>query len=190
MPGRIWKPTTPARSCDSFLLLAHGLATLDAVLRPERLVVVVLGDGGRAFGQHDPGLLGCREYVHAGRKPVRVVEGPDAHEAHAVPAAAVVAPHGDAALRAAPDLLSLPALARRGHHLRLARQDLHALGLDHRVQRKRGTGLPLAPAAMATVHEERRGGHPVAHETAVAAAVEGLAHLRRFPAAFFARSER
>ena len=118
--------------------------------------------------------------MDVGRQAVRLVERADAHEAHRVAGAGVVAPQRDAALRAARDLLALAAVRRRVDDVGLAVQQAHAVGLDHRVERERRAGLALAPAAMAAVHEQRLARHAVAHRAAGAAALEresiGLGH--------------
>ncbi len=148
-------------------------ASLEARLRPVRVAVVVLVRRGHAGRDHDPRLLRHREDVDVGRQAVGLVERADAHETHRVAGARIVAPDRDAAMRAAADLLSPAALGRRRHHVDFAMGELHAVGLDHRVQRVRGSGLALAPAAVAAVDEQRRGRHPVAHVATRASAVEG-----------------
>ena len=51
-------------------------------------------------------------------------------------------------------------------------QQLDAIRFNHRVQRERGPGFPLAPAAVAAMHEQGPGRHAVAHSPAGAAAFE------------------
>ena len=89
-----------------------------------------------------------------------------------VAAAAVVAPQRDATLGTARDPLALAGQRRRVDHLDLALEQLHAIGLDHRVERERRAGLALAPAAVAAVDVERAAGQAVADGAAGAAAVE------------------
>src|SRR5207245_4648276 len=83
----------------------------------------------------------------------------------------VVAPDRDTATGAAGALLDLGAVGRRVDDLDLASEQLHAVGFDHGVQREGSAALALAPAAVAAVNEKRLRRHPVAHETAGAAAV-------------------
>ena len=82
----------------------------DALVLP---LVGRLDDAGGqgAFGQGHPGLLGGGEDVHVRRQQVGVVEGAHAHEGDAGPAAAVVAPQRDVAMRASCDLLAGTAVA-------------------------------------------------------------------------------
>src|SRR5205814_6172917 len=128
-------------------------------------------DRRRARRQHDPGLLGHRVDVDVRRKAVRLFERADADEAHLVAGAAVVAPQCNAALRAAPYLLPDAALRWRVHQLRFAAEQLHAVGLDQRVQRESRARLALAPAAVTAMHEHRSAGEAIAHAAAGAAAV-------------------
>src|SRR5262249_34949922 len=125
--------------------------------------------------------LALGEDVHAGRELVGVVERAHAHEAHELPAAAVMAPQCDAAPGASRDQLALAAFAGRVDQLDLAAQILHAIGFGHRVERERRTRLALAPAAVAAIDEERAALHAVADVLAVAAAFErfggGAAHF-------------
>jgi hypothetical protein len=67
--------------------------------------------------------------------------------------------------------LPLTAVGGRIDHLDLALNELYPLGFDHGVQRKRSSGFPLTPAAVAAVHEERLGHHSKTNEAASAAAV-------------------
>src|SRR3546814_2944480 len=70
------------------------------------------------------------------------------------------------------DLLPLAAVRWRIDDLRRGAQQRHAIRLDHRIQRERRTGLTLAPAAMAAMHEQRFRFEPVAHEAAITAAFD------------------
>src|SRR6267378_3452771 len=155
---------------------------LEAFLRPVLVALVVLLDRGHIRRKHDPELLRRSEDVDIGRQAIRLIERPDADEAHDIPAAAVVAPQGDTASRAAGDLLSLSAVRGGVHHLRLALQQNHAIGLDHRVQREGRPALALAPAAMTAVNEHRLAGHPVAHRTAGAVALQREGFIVSHPA--------
>lgn len=164
---------------------AQRLAAGQALGRPGLPRVVVFGDCRRAFGQHDPGLLGGSEDVDVGRQAVGIVERADAHEAHGVAGTAIVAPHRDAARGAAPDLLAAAARRRRHHRLRLAAQQLDAIGLDHGVERECRAGLALAPAAVTAMHEQRLCRHAISDLPAGAAAFvdRGVAgHDARLPA--------
>ena len=141
--------------------------------RPQRRAAVVLRDGRHAFGQQHPGLLRRREDVDVGRKVVRRVERAHADEAQ-LRIAAVVAPQRDAAGRAARDALALAAVGRRVDEVGRPAQQLHAVGLDQRVERERRARLALAPAAVAAVHVHGPRMQPVAHGTAAATPIEGL----------------
>src|SRR3546814_15136548 len=83
-----------------------------------------------------------------------------------------MAPQHDPASRTARDLLPLAAVRWRIDDLRRGAQQRHAIRLDHRIQRERRTGLTLAPAAMAAMHEQRFRFEPVAHEAAITAAFD------------------
>src|SRR3546814_13867796 len=85
------------------------------------------------------------------------------------------------ATRAAGDFLALAAGARRHHHFWRALQNRHPVRLDEGVQHEGGAGFPLAPAAVAAVHDERRRRHAVADFAAVAAAFVGVARLCHLP---------
>src|SRR4051794_26746308 len=95
--------------------------------------VVVLRHRWRSGRQEDPWLLRRREDVDVGRQPTRVVERADADEADRIAGAGIVAPHGDAAARAARDALAGAARRRRLDELGLAAQQLDAVRLDQRV---------------------------------------------------------
>src|SRR6267378_181100 len=158
---------------------------LEAFLRPVLVALVVLLDRGHIRRKHDPELLRRSEDVDIGRQAIRLIERPNADEAHDIAPAAVVAPQGDTASRAAGDLLSLSAVRGSVHHLRLALQQDHAVGFNHGVQREGRPGFTLAPAAMTTVNEHRLAGHPVAHCTAGAVALQRersiVSHQASFP---------
>src|SRR5262245_13757207 len=83
-----------------------------------------------------------------------------------------MAPHCDAAVRAARDLLAVAAVGRRVDQLGRIAEHADAIHLDHRVERERRTGLALAPAAVAAMDEQRPRLHAVAHALAIAAAFE------------------
>src|SRR3546814_3703283 len=83
-----------------------------------------------------------------------------------------MAPQHDPASRTARDLLPLAAVRWRIYDRRRGAQQRHAIRLDHRIQRERRTGLTLAPAAMAAMHEQRFRFEPVAHEAAITAAFD------------------
>src|SRR5450755_933571 len=157
------------------LALQQRLSALETLGTPELLAVVILVDGDGARRQNDPRLLRARVDVDVGRQPIRLVQRADTDEAHGVAAAAIVAPDGDAASRAARDLLSGAALRWRHDDLGLTREDDDAVGLDQGVERERRARLALAPAAVAAVHDQRRARHPIANRAAGAAALEGEA---------------
>src|SRR5207248_103027 len=90
--------------------------------------------------------------------------------------AGVAAEDRDLAGRAAEDPLLLAAAARNVDRLRLAREQLDAVGLDQQVDDERAAGLPLAIQAVAAVREERLGRKPVANLSAPAAAFEHVGH--------------
>src|SRR5271166_115534 len=78
------------------------LAPREAFRRPQRLRIVIGLACRNVRGQGDPGQLGARVDVDVGGKPERLVERADAHETQGL-AAAVMAPDGDLARRAAMD---------------------------------------------------------------------------------------
>src|SRR5262249_42035330 len=63
--------------------------------------------------------------------------------------------------RATEDQLRPAVVPRRLHRLRLASEQLDAVGLDQEVDHKRASGLPLAVEAVAAMDKERLGGQPV-----------------------------
>src|SRR5436190_20774854 len=91
---------------------------LEAFLRPVLVALVVLLDRRRTRWKHDPRLLRRGEDMDIGLHAMRLVERPDADEAHDIPPAAVVAPQADTARQAAGDPLPLSAARGRVHHLR------------------------------------------------------------------------
>src|SRR6478735_10769206 len=103
--------------------------------------------------QHYPRLLGRSENMDVRRQPVGLVESADAHEADRIAASAIVAPQRDAALRTTADALALAAVRRRIDDFDAALQQLHSIAFQQRIQRERGAGLALAPAAVTTMHE-------------------------------------
>src|SRR6185312_1708245 len=147
---------------------------IQAVLRPMLLPVVILRHRRHAGWQQHPWLLRGGEDVDVGRETIGIVQRAHAHEADRVAGTAVVTPQRDAAVRAAGDLLASAAVGRRRHPFGFAGQQEHPFRLDHRVERERAAGFALAPAAMAAVHEQRRGGQAIAHRATVAAAVENM----------------
>src|SRR5450432_1576604 len=111
--------------------------------------------------------------MHVRLLGIRFVERSHPHEAHAIAGAGIVTPQCHEALRATRDALALAAVGRRIDHLNAAGQQLNAIRLDHCVQYKGAAGFPLAPTAMATVHEEWLAGHAIANVAAAAAALLG-----------------
>src|SRR5262249_40059586 len=150
---------------------------------PVLLLAVVLGYRGRTRRERDPRLLGGREDVDVRREAIRLFQGADANEANRVARARVVAPHGDAAPRAAGDPLSLAAVRRRVDDLWRALDEQDAVSLHESVQRERRARLTLTPPAVAAVHHEGSPDHAVTHGAARAAARVGFVfagrHLRR-----------
>ena len=100
------------------------------------------------------------------------VERADTDKAHGVTCARIVAPDRDTTFRTTRDFLSLAAVRWRVDQFNVAMKERHSIALDHRVERERGSGFALAPAAMTAVDEHRARRHPIAHVAAGAAAVE------------------
>ncbi len=147
-------------------------APLEALRRPLLLELVVLVEGAGVGGEPDPGQLRAHVDVHVGPDRVRPVQRRDPQEAE-LRTAAVVAPDGDLADRAAVDVVRAAALGGHRDRHRLAGEDLDAIRLDQRVDREGAAGVPLAVGAVAAVHEHRVRGQPVADRAAVAGAFEG-----------------
>lgn len=101
-------------------------------------------------------------------KKVWVVQGANADEIDERSAPGVVAPNRNLAPGAAGDALSFAACRRRIDVLGRLPQLGDPIRLDQRIERKRCPRFALTPAAMATVHKQRGGFHPVAHGAAVA----------------------
>jgi hypothetical protein len=93
-----------------------------------------------------------------------LVERAAANEPHL--GRSVVAENGDLAGRAAEDPLLAAVGAGHLDRLRVARQQLHAVGLDQQVDDEGASGLPLAVQAMTAMDEERIGRKPVANRSA------------------------
>jgi hypothetical protein len=129
------------------------LTTRQTLSGPVLLAIVVLEHRWCSWRQNHPGLFGRSENVYVRRQVVRFVERSDADKSYGRPCARVVAPHGDAAVRAAGDLLALTTLRRCVDNLRLGAEQRDSVGFDHRVQGKGRTRLSLAPTAVATVNE-------------------------------------
>ena len=107
-----------------------------------------------------------------GRETVGVIQGTHAQKAHGLTGPGVMTPQGDAAAGAAGDLLPLAAVGRGVDDFDLALQQLQPVSLYEGIQGEGRTGLALAPAAVAAMHEQGRGRHAIAHGVAGAAAVE------------------
>src|ERR1700752_3098075 len=101
--------------------------------------------------------------MNIGRQVIGFVESADAHEAHRVACARIVAPKSDAARRTADDLLSFSAIRWRVYGLGRAFQQDHMVGSDQSVQCEGRSRFTLTPAAMTAVHEQRFGRHSLAH---------------------------
>src|SRR5690242_7732997 len=129
--------------------------------------------------------------MDVGRKGVGIIKSPYADEADLVAGAAVIAPQSDAARGAPADQLAFAAVRRCVDGLRCAREQQHAVRLDHRVECERRAGLSLAPSAMAAMDEQRLARHVVADGTTGAATLEGLTHnnLSLFLSALCARGK-
>jgi hypothetical protein len=83
----------------------------------------------------------------------RLVERAAADEAHLRPPVLAVDRH--LTVRAAVDPLGAPVVAWHVDRLRLAGEQLDAVGLDQQVDHERTPGLALAVQAVAAVHEHR-----------------------------------
>src|SRR5262249_6783061 len=94
--------------------------------------------------------------------------------------ARIVAPDRDLADRAARDALALAAGRGRINDLGLGLEMLDPVKLVHRIERMRGAGLALAPAAVAGVPDHRPAGQPIADIPARASSFHGVP-LNTFP---------
>ena len=97
-----------------------------------------------------------RENVDVRRTEISVVHGADANEPDGGTGLRVVAPNCDPASRAASDLLAFA--ARRGRHddFGLSGGVYDTIGFIESVERMRGSGLALAPAAMTGMNNQWR----------------------------------
>src|SRR6266508_446416 len=111
--------------------------------------------------------------MNIGRQAIGFVESADAHEAHSVACARIVAPESDTARRTTGDLLSFSAVRWRVHDLGRAFQQDHTVGFDQSVERKGCPRLALTPAAMTAVHKQWFGCHSIAHRATSATSVHG-----------------
>ena len=106
------------------------------------------------------------------RHVVRIIQRSHPQEVDRVFGGGVIAPQGDAAIRAARKFLSLSAGRWQGFGHRRAFGHLHPVRFDQGIDGKGRAGFPLAPSAMTAMHEEGARCGPVAHRPAGAAAVE------------------
>src|SRR5262249_51124126 len=116
------------------------------------------------------GQLGAGEDMDVGCHCRRLVEGAAAHEPDL--RTTVLAEDRDPARRATEDQLRAAVVPRRLHRLRLAGEQLDAVGLDQEVDHERASSLPLAVETVAAMDKERLGGQPVANRAAGTAAFE------------------
>src|ERR1700752_2475568 len=100
-------------------LCQQRLTTRQTLSGPVLLAIVVLEHCWCSWRENHPGLFGRSENVYVRRQVVRFVERTDADKSDERPCARVVAPHGNAAVRAAGDLLALTTLRRCVDNLRL-----------------------------------------------------------------------
>lgn len=107
------------------------------------------------------------------RQQVRIVEGANAQEPGDRTGTCVMAPNGHPAFAATRDLL--PQATGRGgvNQFRLCCKIGDPVRLDHRVQRERGSGFALTPAAVAAVNYQWLRLEAVADQLAVTAAFGG-----------------
>src|SRR6187397_507660 len=91
---------------------------------------VELGDCRNAVRNDHPRLLGGRVDVNVGRSTRRIVECPGTYEMNAWASLRIVAPHGHATGRAAPDDLALAAGAREGGLSELALVEVDLRRID------------------------------------------------------------
>src|SRR5215472_18105827 len=94
------------------------LTTRQTLSGPVLLAIIVLEHRWCSWRQTHPGLFGCSENVYVRRQLVRFIERTDADKSDGRPCARVVAPDGDAAFRAAGDLLAFTTRRRRIDNLR------------------------------------------------------------------------
>ena len=94
------------------------LAPRQALGRPVLARIVIIVESGRAFGKGDPRQLRARVDVDVGRDGGGIVERADPHEAQR-DAAAIMAPNGGLAVRAAMDDMRSAAVGRDGDSDRL-----------------------------------------------------------------------
>jgi hypothetical protein len=146
----------------------------EARLRPQGLRVVVHVERGYVLGERHPAELRARVDVDVRADRGRVVERAAAHEPH--PRMGVLAEDGHLADRAAKDRLHTAVVPRHVHRLRLPREQLDPVGLDHHVDDERAPGLPLTVQAMAAVDEKRIGREAIPDDSTRAAAFTQRAH--------------
>src|SRR5262245_63622262 len=103
--GAHWRAHGGIPSCilGTCMLTEHRLPSCETVRAPDLAAWIVLTEGTRPGRQHDPRLLRLGVDVHVGREAVRLIERAHAHEAHEIPEAGIMTPHGNAAGGAARD---------------------------------------------------------------------------------------
>jgi hypothetical protein len=142
--------------------------------RPQSFRVVVHLERRRRVRKGDPGQLRPGEDVYVGHNARGQVERPAANEQHLRPS--VLAEDRHLAGRTAEDLLLAAIVARHLDWLRVAREQLHTVGLDQQVDNECASGLPLAVQAVTAMREERIGRKPVANRSAGATTLTWDAH--------------
>src|SRR5262245_7057601 len=102
--------------------------------------------------------------------PIRLVQRADAHEAHRSAGLGIVAPDGNLAGRTACDLLAAAAGRGRVGNFGLTSDLGDAVRLVERVEGVRRPRLPLAPATMTGMHDQRHAMQTIAQSPTGAAA--------------------
>jgi hypothetical protein len=134
----------------------HESAALQTLGGPDCVKIVEFRNRLTARWQRHPRLFGGCVNVDVWRTEIRVVHGTDADEPNDRTGLRVVAPNRDPAGWAAGDLLALA--ARRGCHddFGVPGGVHHTIGFIESVERMHGSGLALAPTAMAGVNNQWR----------------------------------
>lgn len=145
---------------------------VQAFLGPPFGCLVVLGHGRNVRWNDNPGLLRGSIDVDVGRKAIRFIKRTHTDETNHVACPTVVAPKRDVTFRAAGNLLALAAVRRCVDDFNFVLEQVHTISFDQRIEGERSSTFSLAPAAMATVDEQRICRHAIAHEPTSATSVK------------------
>ncbi len=131
-----------------------GLQPTKRLLRPHLAKLVKLFEDGNVFAEWYPSLLAAREDLYIWRALIWIIQSPDTHISQLAEADHMAAENGNAAIPASANDLALSARCRK-FMFRDRSFELDPVRLNDGIQDVGGSGLPLALATVAAVHEHR-----------------------------------